>query len=108
DNRASETGLDWDADVLSALAEDGVDLDQFWFEDELAYVLGHVDEPPSLDDLAEQYGESAEDAFWPEIKIKVSPDTYDRYESIMADIDAPTDAERFARMLEVVNVAALQ
>src|SRR5690606_15877083 len=33
DNRASETGLDWDADVLAALAEDGVDLDQFWFED---------------------------------------------------------------------------
>lgn len=39
DNRASETGLDWDADVLAALAEDGIDLEQFWFEDELEAVL---------------------------------------------------------------------
>lgn len=42
DNRASETGLEWDAEVLAALADDGVDLSQFWFEDELADVLDVV------------------------------------------------------------------
>ena len=39
DNRASETGLDWDAEVLQSFMDDGVDLDQFWFEDELAELL---------------------------------------------------------------------
>ena len=39
DNRASETGLDWDAGVLASLADDGVDLSQFLFEDELSAVL---------------------------------------------------------------------
>lgn len=39
DNRASEVGLEWDAEVLTALADDGVDLEQFWFPEELADVL---------------------------------------------------------------------
>lgn len=50
DNRASETGLDWDADVLAALAEDGVDLEQFWFEDELTDLLGEPDVTEGLTD----------------------------------------------------------
>ncbi|MDQ3539216.1 MAG: hypothetical protein M3440_00880, partial [Chloroflexota bacterium] len=39
DNRASETGLDWDPDVLQSFMDDGLDLEQFWFPDELADVL---------------------------------------------------------------------
>lgn len=52
DNRSSEVGLDWSPDVLAALADDGVDLSQFWFEDELAEVLTALDEPilPGLTD----------------------------------------------------------
>lgn len=42
DNRTSEVGLDWDADALRALADDGVDLAQFWREDELETLLGDV------------------------------------------------------------------
>src|SRR5690606_36443047 len=42
DNRASETGLEWDADVLTELADDRVDLNQFWFEEELIDVLNVV------------------------------------------------------------------
>lgn len=41
DNRAAELAS-WDADVLAALADDGVDLSQFWFEDELGAVLEAV------------------------------------------------------------------
>jgi hypothetical protein len=53
DNRASETGLDWDADVLTALADDGVDLSQFWFEDELGVILEKVaDDMLPPDDFA--------------------------------------------------------
>lgn len=56
DNRASETGLEWDPDVLTALADDGVDLSQFWFEDELVNVLQAV---PNVD--FPEYTESIED-----------------------------------------------
>jgi len=42
DNRASETGLEWDPDVLQSFMDDGLDLEQFWFPDELADVLSVV------------------------------------------------------------------
>lgn len=41
DNRTTDLS-EFDADVLAALADDGVDLSQFWFEDELAGVLETV------------------------------------------------------------------
>jgi len=39
DNRTSQVSLAWDAEVLAALKEDGLDLRQFWTEDELQEVL---------------------------------------------------------------------
>lgn len=43
DNRASETGLAWDAPVLQSLADAGADLSKFFTADELAAVLARVD-----------------------------------------------------------------
>jgi hypothetical protein len=61
DNRVGETSLTWDTEVLTALADDGVDLSQFWFEDELIDVLNVVpdfdpvgiDEQGRLDEKAQ-------------------------------------------------------
>jgi len=39
DNRTSEVGLEWDTSALEALQQDGVDLGQFWFDNELASLL---------------------------------------------------------------------
>jgi hypothetical protein len=39
DNRSSELGLDWDVDVLASFQEDGIDLEQFWFPEELDRIL---------------------------------------------------------------------
>ena len=36
DNRAAQVSLDWDAEALKGLADDGVDLAPFWTKDELA------------------------------------------------------------------------
>jgi sporulation protein YlmC with PRC-barrel domain len=36
DNRSGQVSLDWDADALKGLVEDGVDLAPFWTADELA------------------------------------------------------------------------
>lgn len=41
DNRAAELA-DWDADVLRGLADDGVDLSQFWFDEELDNILANI------------------------------------------------------------------
>lgn len=45
DNRSGEISLEWDADVLAAFVEDGIDLDQFWFPEELDELLNGDDEP---------------------------------------------------------------
>lgn len=45
DNRAGEVSLEWDADVLQSFVDDGIDLEQFWFADELAEVLAGDDVP---------------------------------------------------------------
>ncbi|MGI8403917.1 MAG: DNA modification methylase [Thermomicrobiales bacterium] len=47
DNRTAELAT-WDPDVLTVLADDGIDLSQFWFEDELADVLTALDEPAPI------------------------------------------------------------
>lgn len=45
DNRAAELA-EWDAEVLQSFMDDGVDLDQFWFEDELDLLLNGEDDEP--------------------------------------------------------------
>lgn len=42
DNRSGEVSLEWDADVLASFVEDGIDLDQFWFPEELDELLNNV------------------------------------------------------------------
>jgi hypothetical protein len=39
DNRVAQTDLDWDVDVLLAMADDGIELDKFWRDDELSRLL---------------------------------------------------------------------
>lgn len=53
DNRAGETGLEWDPAMLTALADEGVELGAFWFEEELERVLGHE---PEDDEWAGAFG----------------------------------------------------
>lgn len=52
DNRAGELNLEWDAEVLAELAQDGVNLDDLWSEDELAALLQTVPnfEPVGIDE----------------------------------------------------------
>lgn len=45
DNRVGEVSLEWDAETLQALMDDGIDLGEFWFEDELDELLNGDDAP---------------------------------------------------------------
>lgn len=62
DNRVSETSLDWDVQVLAELQGEGVDLGQFWMEDELGKMLDGlttemtgIDAVPNADDRGIAY-----------------------------------------------------
>lgn len=45
DNRVGQVSLEWNPDVLAELQTDGVDLEAFWFEDELSKILNSFEVP---------------------------------------------------------------
>jgi hypothetical protein len=45
DNRASEVGLDWDAEELLASMQNGMDLSSLWNEDELQELFASIEIP---------------------------------------------------------------
>jgi hypothetical protein len=59
DNRAGETGLEWDTSVLAGLGEN-IDLSQFWTRDELSELL---DDASRTLDLNDPQGGSVEAAY---------------------------------------------
>jgi len=61
----------------------------------------------SLDDLEDEHGVPGERDFWPQIKLQVSPETYQAFEATMERIDGEDEAEKFERLLSVVDLAAL-
>ncbi len=87
DNRTSETGLEWNAEVLQSFMDDGLDLEQFWFPQELAQVLSASDDP--FDPAAEWQG-------MPEYEQN---DTMP-VKQVIVNFVSEADVERFARLVE--------
>ena len=93
----------WDMDILA---------DQFEVDDLLAwgfepFELGQHEMPPTLDELGDEYGDHSEDAFWPYIRVQVSPETKELFDSLWRDAPGDTDADKMAALLGVVDAAAL-
>jgi len=62
--------------------------------------------PPTLDELEEEYGdEPGHDAFWPVIRVKVSPETKELYDSLMDDAGGSDESSKFAWLLERITIA---
>lgn len=79
-----------------------------WTDSEIEDLFAQLEfEPPSLEDLAQEFGDHNEEDMWPVLTIKVSPDVKDRYETIMASIPGTDDSRRFGLLLDCVDVAAL-
>jgi len=100
DNRTSEVGLEWDPDQIRADLEAGLNLATMFGEGELSLFL----DPPSLDDLADKYGEPDPRAAWPYIRIQVSPETHELYESLMSQAAGEDNAAKLDRILSAVQV----
>ena len=94
DNRVQELDLTWDVEVLAGL--DAATLDGLWTADELSD-LGQqwADANPSLDDLADKYGESGKRDFWPFVKVQVSPETMAKYTAVMQTLPGDDEAAKF-------------
>jgi len=105
-SRKAEVEEDMLVQLLQEQQEAGYDLaslgsDDNALEDMLAKLT-----PPTLEELEKEYGdEPEEDAFWPTIRVKVSPETKELYESLMEDAEGTDESTKFAWLLERVDVA---
>lgn len=92
DNRASEVGLSWDADVLWSYLEQGTDLSDMWHDDELAEMFG---ESPAEE--AEKYTRTQ---YEPSDEKPAATALYDetKTQALLRDIEAadlPDDVRHF-------------
>ena len=107
DNRLNELS-EWDNEALATLLQ-GIDLDEVmtgFDSKELDAILTQFD-PPTLDDLAEEYGEPQERDFWPVIRVQVSPETNELYQSFIDDLPGDDEAEKMAIILGAVDASIL-
>ena len=65
----------------------------------LREMLGSEEILPTLDELAEQYGETGERDFYPVIRVQVSPETFTKYNALMKDMIGADDAEKFDALI---------
>lgn len=63
-------------------------------------------QPKSLDDLAAEFGDPDDAAYWPEVRLKVPPDVYAAYREALDACDGDTDEARFADLVARAAVPA--
>lgn len=112
DNRVGEVNLAWDAKALKVLQETAPDALGNYFHPEEVERLIKADETQgdtkdsSTDTGNEDFPDLGdEQAFWPEIKVRVHPDAFARYEDLQARVDDPTEGERLGHILEIAETA---
>lgn len=103
-NRSAETGITWDIDVLADFAADGLELGEWWQDFELAEMgIDTQFDGRSLNQLAAEQGEPSDNDFWPFIRVQVSPETHELWQSLMDLQDGLTDAEKMQNILGAVD-----
>jgi hypothetical protein len=59
----------------------------------------YPDAAPSLDELADEYGEHNDRSFWPVIRVQVSPETKAAYDALMRTLPGADEAEKFDALI---------
>ncbi len=81
---------------LEGTGYDGDDLD--------ALIVVHGN-PPDLDELEDKWGDPDDEEFWPLIRLKVAPDTYEHYVQLIAGYPGKSEGEQFGELLKDINPA---
>jgi hypothetical protein len=105
DNRAAVVSIDFDAEQIAADVGAGIKLKDWWHDWELEAITDN--EPPSLDELAEQYGDPQERDFWPFIRVQVSPETFRLWQSFMGQLPGEDEAVKTEAILRAVDATLL-
>jgi len=105
DNRTSNAAKDDEYILLDLLQEQnalGIDLNSLGlYEGELDDLIAKL-QPPTLDQLAETYGnEPKEEDFWPVVKVKVPPAIKERYDAITPQVRDET--QKFTHLLDLAE-----
>lgn len=110
DNKAADEGGYDDealATLLASLDDDLVGTGYAPSDAELFTALPPaVEPPPSLDDLAEEYGEPQETDLWPVIRVRVPPNVRDDFMALTDDCEDPRDdSVRFMHLVQRARTA---
>lgn len=106
DNEIGKQSYNPDIDLLAAMSagDNGVlsalKKDDKIFAGMLEGMGGYI---PDLDELAERYGETGERDFYPVIRVQVSPETFTKYNALMAEMQGADDAEKFDALISRGN-----
>lgn len=101
DNRTAELGT-YDTDALAALlAElDGDTQGTGYTEDDIRLFTAG---PPSLDELADEYGDPDPADLWPTLTFKVAPETRDAFYALTDDAGVDDDSARFTHLVRAAQ-----
>lgn len=62
--------------------------------------------PPTMEELSNKYGEHDPAEFWPVVKVKIPPESHERFLSLMGSMPGSDDASKFSALLERVDAKA--
>jgi hypothetical protein len=107
-NRLAETGGGWDTEMLKLeldeLPEFTFDCFEGGFDLIKEYDYENSETVPSLDELAEEYGnEPLEDSFYPILRFKVTPEAKSLFESLMKQASGNNEYEKFDIVVNAID-----
>lgn len=80
DNRASEVGLEWDAEALARDINDGIELGKFWRDDELKAILQK--EAEAIEEAEKEAAGGGGDDGDTMVKLPMSADQYEEFKRL--------------------------
>lgn len=83
-NRNSEPDSVMLARLLDEQREQGFEIESLGYDNALLDALLAENFPPDLFNLEEEHGDPDETMFWPRISLKLDPDTYAKYQELLA------------------------
>ena len=104
DNEVGKLSYNPDIDILAAVMADpamqALKAEDKMLSDIVEGMGGYI---PTLDELAERYGETGERDFFPVVRCQVSPETFTKYNALMKDMIGADDAEKFDALISRGN-----